>query len=281
MIRGIYTSSSAMQLLENKVEVIANNIANVDTAGFKKRGVFQQQLVGAEEALWRNQLMEETGGAKKFHAKYADQPELYNEPENWNKPLIIDTHITKRQINVPTPWGASPTYSDFSDGSLQQTGNPLDLGITGDGFFAVQTANGLGYTRAGQFSLTPEGRLVDQEGRAIMGESGPIEINGTTVDIGEDGTISVDGQVVNRFSVSNFTSLANIPMEGNLYKPEQALVEPSGNYKVMQGYIEHSNVNIVQEMVELITAQRNYEANQKAVKTQDDALSKTVDQVGK
>jgi flagellar basal-body rod protein FlgG len=239
MIRGIYQNASSMVLLENKTEVLANNIANVDTAGFKKKGVFFQQVIAAEEILKRNELQ------------------------------------------VELPEGATPTYVQYTDGKLQQTGNPLDIAIKGDGFLTVQTENGEAYTRAGSLRLNQSGQLIMPDGNAVLGESGPIELNGENVQINQSGDIIVDGVIINRLMLKTFDTRNAIEMDSNYYRPKDETEVTSATAEVHQGFLEKSNVNIIAEMTELIASQRHYEANQKLVRAQDDTLDKTVNQVGK
>ncbi len=239
MIRGIYQNSSAMQLLENKVDVIANNLANTSTAGYKRRDVSFQQMIEAEQALDRNML----------------------------------------KVNLPD--GFTPTYTDNSDGRLRQTGNPLDIALSGKGFFKVKTDNGFAYTRDGNFRINNEGQLVTPDGYKVMGNSGPIEIHGSKIAVDQSGQISVDGNIVNRFLFKNINIDDSIVMQDNLYKQKTTGYLEDAEPVVNQGFIEESNVNNVKEMVELISAQRLYEANQKLIKAQDDTLNKAVNQIAR
>ncbi len=239
MIRGIYQNSSAMQLLENKVDVIANNLANISTAGYKRRDVSFQQMIEAEQALDRNML------------------------------------------KVKLPDGFTPTYTDNSDGRLKQTGNPLDIALSGKGFFQVKTDNGLAYTRDGNFKINSEGQMVTPDGYKVMGNSGPIEINGSKIDVDQSGQISVDGKVVNQFLFKNINIDNSIIMKDNLYKQKTTGYLEDAKPRVSQGFVEESNVNNVKEMVEMISAQRLYEANQKLIKAQDDTLNKAVNQIAR
>jgi len=239
MIRGIFQNTSSMLLLESRVDNIANNIANVNTPGYKKREVFFEQLIAAEHTL------------------------------------------EKDLMKVQLPDGYIATYTDTGDGRMNKTDNPLDIAISGDGYFTVQTPEGQAYTRDGKFTLDQNGLLVTQQGHLVTGEGGPIEIKGSKVEIGSAGEIIVDGVIVNRFAIQNF-DINNAEMRNNLYitneTPQQVA---SGEFSVMQGYIEESNVEIVKEMTELIAAQRHYEVNSRLIRAQDDTLSKTVNQVGK
>jgi flagellar basal-body rod protein FlgG len=228
-----------MQLLENKVDVIANNLANISTSGYKRRDVSFQQMVEAEQALDRNML------------------------------------------KVKLPDGFTPTYTDNSDGRLKQTANPLDIALSGRGFFQIKTNNGLAYTRDGNFKINNEGQLVTPDGYKVMGSSGPIEINGSKIDIDQSGQISVDGKIVNQFLFKKINIDDSIVMQDNLYKQKENGYLEDAHPVVNQGFIEESNVNNVKEMVEMIAAQRLYEANQKLIKAQDDTLNKAVNQIAR
>lgn len=240
MIRGLYQNAASMILLEEKTDVLANNMANVSTAGYKDRGVYFQQLITAEEALQRN----------------------------------------LQQVRLPD--GATPTYTDYTAGVLKQTGNPWDLAIRGDGFFAVQTPTGTAYTRSGQFTTNQEGVLVDASGYPVIGEGGPVTIpQGSQLDVDASGSISVDGTQVGRLAVFSFPLQEAVYLTGNYFRPAGGQVSASTDATVEQGYLEGSNVSVVREMVEMIQAHRHFEANQKLIQAQDGTLNKTVNDVGR
>mgnify|MGYP006277914041 CR=1 FL=1 len=238
MLRGIYQNSSAMQLLESKMDNTANNIANVNTSGYRKRGVFFQQLVEAEQAVERN------------------------------------------LIDVKLPAGKVATYIDNTDGKFEQTGNPLDVAIKGDGFFTVQTSRGQGFTRAGEFKINSEGMLVTSDGDLVMGEGGPIELTGNNFQVDQAGNIAIDSVNVNKLLIQKF-DINDVKTDGNLFYPQGNIEAVSeSDYKVSQGFVEHSNVDIVKEMVSMITTQRNYGNNQRLIRSYDESLKK-VNMVGK
>ncbi len=238
MLRGIYQNAASMQLLEEQVDVIANNMANVDTAGFKKRGVFFQQLITAEEALERNQ----------------------------------------QDVTLPT--GRVATYTDTSDGKIIKTGNPLDIALSGDGWFTLQTASGTAYTRSGEFAINQNGMLVTPQGDFVLGEGGPIQVS-NSFSVNEAGGISDSNVLVNSFMLQSFPDGTNFKMQNNYFVPPADAQATTANAQVMQGYIESSNVEIVKEMVSLIRAHRHYDTNQKLITSQDETLRKTVNEIGR
>lgn len=240
MIRGIYTSSSAMQYLQEQMDVTANNLANSTTNGFKKNGMAFNQVFNAQQANNRN------------------------------------------QIEQQLPEGRIFTYTEFTQGGLRQTSNPLDLALNGDGFFTVQTPQGIMYTRDGQFSRSPEGLLVTVNGYPVLSESGPIQLQGEKFSVGEDGTIQVGNDKVGKLQISTFDIRQGAQRSDNLWSPVSDEVEvKEAEPQVRQGFLETSNVNIVKEMVDMIAIQRWYQVNDKAIKTNDDALNKAVNNIAR
>jgi len=240
MIRGIYQNSSAMQLLENKVDVIANNLANISTAGYKRRDVSFQQMIQAEQALDRNML----------------------------------------KVNLPD--GFTPTYTDNSDGRLKQTGNPLDLAIEGNGFFEITLPNGdTAYSRNGAFKVDSEGTLVNGQGFPLA-QGITLETGAKDISISENGLISytLKGNLTKAGPIQlfNFINPAGLSPQGNsLFSATNNSGDPveveNNRIKLRQGMLESSNVKLVNEMVDLITAQRAYEANSKSISTTDQMLT--------
>jgi flagellar basal-body rod protein FlgF len=263
MVRGLYQSSASMQYLIEKTDVIANNIANTTTNGFKRKGVFFRELIGAEQALERNQI----------HAMVAG-----------------DGHHFTRQRRVECepngqPWSAGgevATYTDYSGGPLRSTGNPLDLALGDEGYFSVETSQGTGYTRDGQFKLDKDGFLVTSDGNRVNGEGGPIQITGSSVSVGTNGAVVVDGKEINRIAVRTFDEARqNHILNGMIHLPEGSDASPVLNPNVQQGFLESSNVSAVREMVEMIAAQRHYDADSRVIQTIDSTLQKSVNDIGR
>ena len=171
--------------------------------------------------------------------------------------------------------------TDFSPGPVRYTGNDLDIAIEGSGFFKVRTPGGMRYTRNGSFSINQEGLLVTQNGDAVLGDNGAIRINGNSISISNDGQIEVDGDPVDKIAVVDFAQPRYLKKEGMSYYEYQGEgAYNSTNINIRQGYIEGSNVNPTEEMIEMIEALRLFESSQKAIQCIDELNSKMVNDVG-
>ena len=171
------------------------------------------------------------------------------------------------------------TSLDLSQGAIQKTGNPLDVAIQGSAFFAVQTPNGVMYTRNGGFQVSSTGQLVTQAGDPVLGDKGPITMLPGAVSISTDGTISFGGAVAGKIRLANFPAGTTLTTEGNSYYSAPADIEqPSTDSKVLQGALENSNVNPILAMVELITAQRSAESMQHTLSLFSSEMDKTASQ---
>lgn len=237
MINGIFSTFSGKVAAERRLDVVANNIANAFTAGFKaSRPIYNGSTLDAD---------------------------------------MDPGQVNQTYVNIPD------VYVHFSDGPLVSTGNSLDVGIEGSGFFVVSTPKGNMYTRDGQFTLDVNKQLVTTDGDPVMGQNGgPITINGKAVNIGTDGTVSVDGAVVDKIKVVDFSDKSSLKNFGkNLFVNNSATNSETTADKatVKQGYYETSNVNTVTEMVEMVSAMRAYEAYTKADQSVDDSLGKLID----
>lgn len=246
MIKGIYTSALGLVPLEKKLEVVANNLANVDTTAFK-RDEFANQLISAST-------------------------------------LLRDGTASPTQQDVN-----QQTYTDFSQGPLEQTNNPLDTAIDGQGFFVVQTPNGIALTRDGSFTLSSDGTLETRNGEIVMGMNGPIRIDNVreaqsaNLVIDRNGVVKDGNQLYGQLRIVMPSSYSQISKEGgNLYSLNQGAqlqdVNPS-SVTVRQGYLEGSNVNAINEMVAMIQLQQDFQAGQKAIQSQNNTLSEA-NQVG-
>jgi len=174
------------------------------------------------------------------------------------------------------------TAVDLRTGPVQSTGDPLDLALDGPGFFAVQTPNGVLYTRAGNFTRDASGQLVTQDGYPVLTDSGPVQISGSRVQVDEAGNISVDGTVVGKLVIASFSPAVQMTKVGSGLLQASEVPDTSGaGTRVLQGYLEMSNVNLISEMVGLIRAQRAYEAGQKVIQSLDDVLARASSDVGR
>jgi flagellar basal-body rod protein FlgF len=178
--------------------------------------------------------------------------------------MTAATNVSSRAANTFGVLGDSRT--DFSQGSLEHTGSPLDLALEGSGFFAVQSPTGVQYTRNGNFHLTAAGALVTEHGYAVLGSNGPITLPQGDVQISSSGVISVDGAVTGELQLSQFDSSTSLTSLGNAYYSAPAAAATTAtDSNVSQGSLESSNVNPVGGAVGLIEIQRNAEMLQRAI----------------
>ncbi len=214
--------------------LIANNLSNVQTAGFKR-----------EVPVFNNVLSQAQG----------------------------------RFRSIPN----NPVGISFVQGIIQKTGNDLDLAIEGEGFFKVETPNGVRYTRSGNFSLNKDQVLINSNGFPVMGQSGKITLTGNKITVGGDGSVAVDGNAVDQIAVVSFPELNVLDKEGHtLMKTENTDKEmAAGQSRVVQGALEASNVNPVEEMINLMDSFRTYESCLKIIQADDSMDSKAVNEVGK
>jgi flagellar basal-body rod protein FlgF len=177
----------------------------------------------------------------------------------------------------------SETRTLFHQGDLHQTGNALDLAIDGDGFFKVRTPNGLLYTRAGNFKLNEKGVLINANGFPVMGRAGEIVLKGKAFMVRKDGTVEADGGKVDQIAVVTFPDPGVLKKEGqNLFRLESSQEgKLGGGGVVLQGTLEASNVNPIEEMVKLIDSLRTYESCLKMIQSQDELDSKAANEVGR
>lgn len=255
MIRGLYTGASGMLAEMARTDVISNNMANVNTTAFKKdRTIFR---AFPEMNIHR------------IHDPVPAGLDKVVDP----RPFIgmMGTGVMLDEVNT-----------DFNQGHLITTSNPLDLAIRGEGFFQVQTPEGIKYTRDGSFSLSSNGYLVTKEGYYVLGENGPLQLLQTgDITISQQGEVFVNDEYIDRLNIVTFADLNQLQKQGdNLYFTD-AVPEPLQDADVVQGALEGSNISIVAEMVDLISAFRAYEANQKVIQTHDTTLDRAINDVGR
>lgn len=232
---GLIEATETMMAQTRRLDQVANNLANVDTTGYKREDItFWEMLYKAN-----------------------------NHPERVGKAIHDVTNL--------------------KEGALQQTNNPLDLAIHGNGYFKVETPNGERLTRAGQFLVNNKQQLVTQQGYPVLADGGAITINGTDIAIGKNGSVSVDGRLVGTLDIVTAANLRDIQKAGGnlLQITNGGEEEPATEVTVNQGYLEKSNVSTMREMTAMIDLQRAYQSQQKIINTIDDMDSKAISRVGK
>jgi flagellar basal-body rod protein FlgF/flagellar basal-body rod protein FlgG len=188
--------------------------------------------------------------------------------------MTASTSVSTRAVSSYGVLGSPRT--DFSQGSLQQTGNPLDLALEGSGFFAVQATNGVQYTRNGNFHLTRDGSLVTAQGYPVLGNNGPVTLPSGNAEISPTGVISVNGDVAGQLQLTGFDPSVPLTALGDAYfSAPSAAAAPATQLSVRQGSLESSNVNPVESAVSLIEIQRNAEMMQRALSTFHNEFNKT------
>lgn len=190
---------------------------------------------------------------------------------------------TEDHIGSLSMTAARARYADETQGPLTQTNSPLDMAIEGDGFFQVQTANGVRLTRAGAFTLSPENTLVTLHGYPLLDNGGaPVQLPGAykTFSVAPDGAVEVDGQAIGQIGIVEPQEARALRRDGDtIFNPEGPVL-PSQNGRIAQGFIESSNVNSVTEITRMIEVQRSYELGQKLLDRSDEMVRTLVRQMG-
>lgn len=254
MIRGWYIGSSGMNAQQNRLDTISNNLANVDTSGYKRDVSVSKSF---PELLLRRSKAD---GVYKTPFGSADSSPI----------------IGKLGLGVET----NENYTEFEQGSFKSTDADSDLALSGEGFFAVQTPTGERYTRNGNFFVGKERILETKDGYPLMGENGVIRLEEDKFVINEDGMIySSEGDFIDRIKVVRFDNerylkkIGNSLWSSNNISGDAYIAEGTERPKMLQGYIETSNVNVVNEMVKMIEVNRAYEASQKTIQSEDAMMS--------
>lgn len=174
-------------------------------------------------------------------------------------------------------------YIDFSQEVIEKTDNPLDVAIDGRGFFAVETDRGIRYTRNGQFHLDTNGTLMDIHGNIVLSEAGPIALDSDRPVIDSKGNISVNGEPAARLRVVDFRDLQALSKESGLLfsAPEGEETIPATDFTLRQGFVEPSNVSILDQMVDMLISYRNFETSQKSIAIQDETLEHSINRIGR
>jgi flagellar basal-body rod protein FlgG len=251
---ALHVARTGLDAQNMRMQVIANNLANVNTTGFKRDR--------ANFSTLAYQLITQPGAASSAENKYAVG------------------------LNVGTGVSINGTARIDTQGTLATTGNTLDMAIQGDGYFQIQMPDGrTGYTRAGNFSLSAEGKIVTGDGMPLQPEI-QVPANTTSITIGADGTVSatVDGQAtpteIGKIETARFVNGAGLLSIGNNLltetaasgTPQVGAPGTEGRGAVKSGVLEASNVNVVEELVDMIETQRAYEVNSKMIQATDEML---------
>jgi len=242
MDQGIYTAVSGAVAMEARLDMIANNLANLNTTGYKKDRINYEKF-----------------------SRMLDTSSLY--PGQFR--------------TIPVDVIMNATTVDLSQGPCRQTKNNLDVAIMGNGFFVVNTPYGLRYTRSGEFHISPEGLLVNAQGFPVQGEGGDISLGAGHVVIDNKGNVSLNDNGIDKLQVVDIPT-ANITRQGNGLFGVKPGVAPESvdSPDIAQGYLESANVEPVKEMVLMIETQRAYDAYQRVIRTLNDAYSKSMENVG-
>jgi flagellar basal-body rod protein FlgG len=238
MYKGIYIAMTGMAMRANELDTISNNLANINTTGYKRQSF-----------------------ASRVYPLLTGRP--------------ADTKAIYQDARYQTYFGTQ--YIDLKQGVLRQTGAPLDLAIQNEGFFAVTKGNKTLYTREGSFTRDKEGYLITQAGLKVLDENNsPITVEGEKVEIGRDGSIYVDGNLVTKIKLVKLNNISHVGQ--SLYEGTEG---GQADAQVIQGWIESSNVNPVNELAQMIQAIRNFELAQRATMNFDQLAQRAVSEIAR
>ena len=256
MMRSLWTAASGMKSQQTSLDTISNNLANINTTGYKKERTEFQSLL------------------------YQTIQEKTTDHEGNPKPIGAQVGLGVKVSAVST---------EFEQGELTASTGDFDFAIQGNGFFAIKVVDKNGdssikYTRNGQFTITIEGYVVDVDGNRLQGANGDVQVpvDATDVAIKLNGAVYANGEQVDTITLTDFEDYNYLDLYGdNMYNAVDGATTKSSTATILQGFTEQSNVNVVDEMVSMITITRAYEAGQKMIKTQDSLLEQAVSSVGK
>ncbi|HRK35198.1 MAG TPA: flagellar hook-basal body protein [Candidatus Hydrogenedentes bacterium] len=247
MIHGLYAAASGMIAIEDRQAVIANNIANSATAGFKRQNSvnegFKQIFLGAMGSPERLNMERGPGGGLK----------------------------------------TSNVYTDYAGGSIGVTGNPLHIALQGPGFLSVDTPAGERFTRDGALTIDANGQLTTANGYPVLSEGGALVVQGGNVEFGPDGSVLVDNVPVGRLRVVEFDDPHLMERYGeSLFAPAEKSggPRPAELTSVVPGALENSNVQLPYEMAQMMLGLRMYNANQKVISSVDETVGRLINEVG-
>jgi flagellar basal-body rod protein FlgG len=281
MIRGLYTGASGMNAQQVRLDAISNNLANVDTNGYKRDTAVHKAFA---------QLL----------LRRMDDDGVMSNPFGTSDlaPVIgkLGTGVENNEV-----------FTQFEQGSLKETQSDFDFCVDGKGFMAIQTPQGERYTRNGAFTLGKEGFLETQDGMPVLGEKGPIKVKANNFQVDKDGNVWINQDFkddpfrlvsreentwdkpfkLDRLKIVDFDKERFLAKQGSslyadtLESGPATVMEGSARPKMVQGFVETSNVNPVLEMVSMIDVNRAYEANQKSIQSEDAMLGKLINEVAR
>ncbi|MBN2695420.1 flagellar basal-body rod protein FlgF [bacterium] len=254
MSDGLYTAMSGGMGTSKHLDITSHNLANIDTTGYKK-----------EKTIFASQLAEIEFNLLEAQAKDVDMPQ---------KVLPVDKH------NVVV----TETFTDFQQGVLKKTDNPLDLAIQGDGFFKIDTPQGVRYTRDGSFFLSKENKVVTSDGYPLLNKNNQsITLPNGKITINESGTIFSNNEEIANIAVVTFQNINTLSKEAKTFfsQTDQNQQEIEVNSTIHQGFLEGANVNPIEEMVNLISLHRTFEMNTRVIETFGELNRKAATDVGR
>ena len=250
MLPGVYAAAAGMITQRERLDVIANNLANVSTAAFKR-----------SEPISR-------GFYQVFTEEIGRFPGIRGSMDVPGGGVVLDA-----------------TDEDLSPGPIVETGNPLDLALENSGFFVIDTPQGERYTRAGNFSLNSFGQIVTQNGHPVLGQRGPILAQGESIQISPNGDVLVDGDAVDKILLMDFIRPYELTKYGeNLYGASEEMRQIQSTVvetNVRVGALEQSNVNPITELTLLMDTARSYEAHQRVIAAFDELLDSAVNDIAR
>ena len=254
MVRGLYTAWTGMYTEQKRLDVIANNIANSATTGYKQEGVTSQSF------------------------------------DNMLAIKVRDYSVNKDEVIGSMTLGVKvgEVYTNHTQGSVRSTGNTYDLALDGSGFFKMRVTDMAGndhirYTRAGNFTVTQEGYVTDADGNRLQSMAGDLLVpTDAEILFDQQGFVYANGELVDQLALVDFEDYNYLKKYADtMYEPVEGATEIEATGQVLQGFLEQSNVNVVREMTQMIAITRAYEANQKVLKAMDTTLDQAVNSVGR
>lgn len=255
MQESSYSATFGALTQQYRLDVIANNLANVNTTGFK-----------ADKLAFRDTF-------RRYAHDLVNPNQTIEQEVPWPRSfLLAQPRIAERVV-------------DLSQGAFRATGNPLDLAIAGEGFFRLQTPDGEALTRKGVYHLSAEGYIVDEHGNQLLGDGGPLQVpDGGSIVILGDGTVTVDGEIIDQLTIVTVEDQQVLDKAGNslfrIKANSDAQPIPAQDASVEQGFLEAANVEVVTEMVNMIETMRAFEAYQKMITGTFEQDKKAITEVG-